>query len=112
MKHIMRCMAPKAAIALVALLLSSCADTAAPIAAPSFDTAAMDTLLSNAVKQGEVIGVSGLVFDEGQTVYTGTFGLADRERKTPITMDTVFRIYSMTKPVTSVIIMDLIEEGK
>ena len=80
--------------------------------APKFDKAAMDNLLSQAVESGDVIGTSALIFDEGQTVYTGAFGLGDRERNTPVDMDTVWRIYSMTKPVTSVVIMDLIEEGK
>jgi CubicO group peptidase (beta-lactamase class C family) len=79
---------------------------------PTFDKAAMDNLLSGAVKAGDVIGVSALVFDEGQTVYKGVFGLGDRERGTALTEDSVFRIYSMTKPITSVVIMDLIEEGK
>ncbi len=89
----------------------SCSAASAP-EAPSFDKAAMDSLLSEAVKSGDVIGVSALVFDEGQTVYTGTFGLGDRERDMPITMDSVFRIYSMTKPITSTVIMDLVEERK
>lgn len=78
---------------------------------PTFDTAAMDSLLSSAVENGDVIGVSALVFDEGETVYTGAFGLRDRERDQPVQLDTVWRIYSMTKPITSVIIMDLQEEG-
>lgn len=72
----------------------------------------MDSLLSGAVARGEVIGVQALVFDEGQTVYRGSFGLADRERGTPVKSDTVYRVYSMTKPVTSALIMDLMEEGK
>ena len=80
--------------------------------APSFDTAAMDKLLSSAVENGEVIGVQALVFDEGQTVYRNSFGLADRERNTPVKSDTVYRVYSMTKPLTSALIMDLREDGK
>lgn len=105
-----------------ALLLTACgatspeaatkADAPAVIQAPSFDVAAMDSLLSTAVSNGDVIGVSALVFDEGQTVYQGAFGLGDRERGVAVTEDTLWRIYSMTKPVTSVVIMDLIEEGK
>ena len=79
---------------------------------PSFDVAAMDSLLSGAVESGEVIGVQALVFDEGQTVYRGNFGLADRERNTPVKSDTVYRVYSMTKPMTSALIMDLMEDGK
>ena len=76
-----------------------------------FDQDRMDALLSNAVKTGEVIGVSALVFDEGAVVYRGAYGLGDRERATPVMLDTVWRIYSMTKPMTSVLIMDLVEDG-
>ena len=72
----------------------------------------MDTLLSGAVERGEVIGVQALVFDDGKTVYKNQFGLADRERNTPVADDTVYRVYSMTKPLTSALIMDLMEEGK
>ncbi|WP_416879006.1 serine hydrolase domain-containing protein [Litorimonas sp.] len=81
-------------------------------AAPEFDTAAMDSLLSGAVEEGKVIGVSALVYDEGQIVYENAFGLGDRERDVALTEDSVFRIYSMTKPMTSAVIMDLVEEGK
>ena len=77
-----------------------------------FDVTAMDTLLSEAVSSGDVVGTSAMVFDEGEVVYKGAFGLGDRERNTPVDMNTVWRIYSMTKPVTSVVIMDLQEEGK
>ena len=80
--------------------------------APVFNVAAMDDLLSGAVERGEVIGVQALVFDDGQTVYRNSFGLADRERNVPVKSDTVYRVYSMTKPVTSALIMDLMEEGK
>jgi len=76
------------------------------------DNARMDEMLSEAVISGEHVGVSALVFDEGKTVYARAFGMADRERNVPVDMDTVFRIYSMTKPITSVVIMDLQEEGK
>ena len=80
--------------------------------ATAFDTAAMDDLLSGAVERGDVIGVQALVFDDGKTVYRNSFGLADRERNVPVKSNTVYRVYSMTKPVTSALIMDLMEEGK
>ncbi len=80
--------------------------------ASQFDTAAMDALLSGAVERGEVLGVQALVFDEGEIVYRNSFGLADRERNIPVKSDTVYRVYSMTKPLTSALIMDLREEGK
>lgn len=109
----------KLALTLSAMLLMGCSAASTDIEkdtemmpVPKFDTAAMDSLLSTAVSSGDVIGTSALVFNEGHRVYEGAFGLGDRERKTPVTLDTVWRIYSMTKPVTSVIIMDLQEEGK
>jgi len=77
-----------------------------------FDVVAMDSLLSGAVERGDVIGVQALVFDEGQTVYHKSFGLADRERNITVNSDTVYRVYSMTKPVTSALIMNLVEQGK
>ena len=101
----------KSALLLSMIFLMGCSATKTP-SVPSFDTAAMDKLLSEAVSSGDVIGTSAMVFNEGHVVYKGAFGLGDRERKTPIDMDTVWRIYSMTKPVTSVVIMDLQEEGK
>jgi len=100
----------KLALTLSAMLLMGC--SAATTSAPNFDTAAMDKLLSEAVNNGDVIGTSAMVFNEGHTVYQGAFGLGDRERNRPVDMDTVWRIYSMTKPITSVVIMDLQEEGK
>jgi CubicO group peptidase (beta-lactamase class C family) len=77
----------------------------------AFNKAALDQMLDEAVKSGEVVGVSALVFDDGKVVYEGAYGLRDRERDKPVELDTVFRIYSMTKPITSAIIMDLQEDG-
>jgi CubicO group peptidase (beta-lactamase class C family) len=47
----------------------------------------------------------------GETAYAATLGLADIERGTPLRDDAIFRIYSMTKPVSSVALMMLVEEG-
>lgn len=98
-----------------ALMFGACSaagDKPVELKSPKFDKVAMDTLLSTAVEKGDVIGVSALIYDEGQTVYKGVFGLGDRERETALTEDSVFRIYSMTKPITSAVIMDLVESGK
>lgn len=93
-----------------AIILAGCT-AQLKTAVPHFDKAAMDTLLSEAVSTGTHVGVSALVFDEGQTVYTGAFGQRDRERDQPVELDTVFRIYSMSKPITSALILDLQEDG-
>jgi CubicO group peptidase (beta-lactamase class C family) len=52
-----------------------------------------------------------LVWRRGETAHFSSFGMADVERKTPLKDDTIFRIYSMTKPVTSVAFMQLVEQG-
>ena len=54
---------------------------------------------------------SSLVARDGETVYEAVLGLADVERGTKLTDDAVFRIYSMTKPITCVALMTLVEEG-
>lgn len=94
--------------ALAGIALFGCS---AKESAPKFDQAAMDALLSGAVTDGSVVGVSALVFDEGRRVYKGHFGYSDREAKIAPSDETVWRIYSMTKPITSALIMDLQEDG-
>lgn len=57
-------------------------------------------------------GCQALVFRRDKIVYREVFGLMDRERKKPMQEDTLFRIYSMTKPITSIALMTLYEEGR
>ena len=64
------------------------------------------------VDSGKFAGVLTLIARKGKIVHFETAGLRDRESNKPMTADTLFRIYSMTKPVTSVAIMMLYEEGK
>jgi CubicO group peptidase (beta-lactamase class C family) len=52
-----------------------------------------------------------LVWRRGEIAHFSVIGMADIERKTPLTQDTIFRIYSMTKPITSVAFMMLVEQG-
>ncbi|MDB4205987.1 beta-lactamase family protein [Acidimicrobiales bacterium] len=51
------------------------------------------------------------VADASGPVYTDAYGWADVEDQAPITVDSIFRIYSMTKPITSIVLMQLFEEG-
>lgn len=64
------------------------------------------------VEDGSVAGVVGLVARHGEVVYETVLGDQDREAKRPMQEDTIFRIYSMSKPVTSVAAMILVEEGR
>lgn len=52
------------------------------------------------------------VADATGPVYTDAHGWADVEAQTPITTESIFRIYSMTKPITSIVLMQLYEEGE
>ena len=64
------------------------------------------------IASGKLVGAQIAVHRHGEAVYGATLGLADRERGVPIADDTIFRIYSMTKPLTSLAFMMLVEEGK
>jgi CubicO group peptidase (beta-lactamase class C family) len=64
------------------------------------------------VETGKLAGTLTLVARHGEVVHTGLTGLMDRERGKPMREDTIFRIYSMTKPITSVAFMMLVEEGR
>jgi CubicO group peptidase (beta-lactamase class C family) len=64
------------------------------------------------VDAGRFPGTQFLVYRRGKIVHRAMQGFADIERKTPIKDDTIFRIYSMTKPITSVAFMMLVEEGR
>src|SRR5690349_13102016 len=71
-----------------------------------------DHLKRNYIESGRFPCTQTLVYRRGKLVHFATQGLADVERKVPAKDDTIFRIFSMTKPVTSVAFMMLVEEGK
>lgn len=64
------------------------------------------------VAGGRFAGVSTLVARRGQVAHWGMSGLADKERGVKMAPDTIFRIYSMSKPITSAAITTLYEEGR
>jgi methyl acetate hydrolase len=74
--------------------------------------ARIDAVLSRAVEAREVPGVVAMAATESGTLYEGVFGVRDLENGPAMTRDTVFRIASMTKAVTSVAAMQLVEQGK
>lgn len=63
------------------------------------------------VANGEVVGALALVARKGKIAYLEHRGVADTAKKVPMDDDTIFRIYSMSKPITSVAVMTLYEEG-
>jgi CubicO group peptidase (beta-lactamase class C family) len=64
------------------------------------------------VDRGSFAGILTLIARQGQVAHLEAVGWQDLATKRPITADTIFRIYSMTKPVTSTAVMMLCEQGK
>ena len=70
-----------------------------------------DHLNRNYIEPGKITGCQVMVARHGHVAYFKSFGQMDRERKKPLADDTIFRLYSMTKPITSVALMSLYEQG-
>jgi CubicO group peptidase (beta-lactamase class C family) len=64
------------------------------------------------IANGKIPGAILLIQQHGKPVYHEFFGVRDVATKAPMTDDTIFRLFSMSKPITSVVAMQLIEEGK
>jgi CubicO group peptidase (beta-lactamase class C family) len=64
------------------------------------------------IEAGRFPGTQLLVYRRGKLVHSSSQGFADLERKVPVKDDTIYRIYSMTKPITSIAFMMLVEEGR
>ena len=73
---------------------------------------AIQSVLRSAVDERKVPCVVAMVVEDGQTVYSGAFGIQDEATNAPVSLDSIFRIASMTKPVTAVAVMQLVEAGK
>ncbi len=72
----------------------------------------VDQVMQKYVDQGKLPGVLTLVARRGHIAHLSKVGWMDVEAHKPIAFDTLFRIYSMTKPLTSVAVMMLYEEGR
>lgn len=71
----------------------------------------IDAYLAGVVHDTKIPGVVGLAVEADGIVYLGAFGRQDVGNDVPMATDTIFRIASMTKPVTSVAVMMLVQEG-
>jgi CubicO group peptidase (beta-lactamase class C family) len=72
----------------------------------------LDTDLQRAVERGDAAGMVVMAAVRDQVIYQGAFGVADSGGTRRLTMDSMFRIASMTKAVTSTAAMQLIEQGR
>jgi CubicO group peptidase (beta-lactamase class C family) len=84
-------------------------------AAAGFDPARLprieEHLRTRYVDPGKIAGCHVVVFRHGNLAYSTRLGLMDREREKPVGDDTIWRLYSMTKPITGVALLSLYERG-
>jgi methyl acetate hydrolase len=94
----------------IGVVVAALAGTASAQNSPG--SAALDTSLRGAVERKDVPGVVTLITDRERVLYQSAFGVADVATGRPLTTNALFRIASMTKPVTSVALMQLVEQGR
>ena len=69
------------------------------------------TMLKKEIADGKLPGAVVMVARKGKIVYSDAIGFQDKDAETPMKLDSIFRIYSMTKPLVSVAAMMLVEDG-
>jgi methyl acetate hydrolase len=72
----------------------------------------IDQVLEDAVNEKKVPGIVAIVFVADKVTYQGAAGMRDSTKNIPMTVDSIFRIASMTKAITSVAVMQLVESGR
>ncbi len=72
----------------------------------------VDALMQSYVSEGKLAGVVMLIARDGKVAHAGAYGQMDIEGGQPMRRDALFRIYSMTKPITGVALMTLYDEGR
>jgi CubicO group peptidase (beta-lactamase class C family) len=112
----------KVIVALCLTTLMACQSSIAdmqPITKPAesvgFSSERLDRIapvMQGYIDQGKLAGTLTLVARNGKIAYLNTQGMQDKKAKKPMAEDTIFRIYSMTKPITAVAAMILWEQGK
>ena len=109
---------PLLLLAVVALLAPTTHAQVLPTATPesvgmsSDRLAKIGTALQSEIDAGKIPGAVVMIARHGKLVYNQSFGYRDKAANVPMTPDTIFRIYSMTKPLVSVAAMMLVEDGK
>jgi CubicO group peptidase (beta-lactamase class C family) len=94
--------AAPATLAILTLLATSSTKPSNPI----------DQVLRGAVDDKKLPGIVAMVAVADRVTYQGASGKRDTNRDIPMTVDSIFRIASMTKPITSVAVMQLVEKGR
>jgi len=71
-----------------------------------------DVAMQSYIDDGKLSGITTLVLKDGQVAHQGTFGLAEISEERAMTEDAIFRIYSMSKPITAAALMMLLNGGE
>jgi CubicO group peptidase (beta-lactamase class C family) len=87
------------------------AQAAQPQPAPD-PFAGVHAYLASLVEERKIAGAVALVLEDGEVVYSDALGMRDVEAEQPMTEDSIFRICSMSKPITSVGVLMLVDEGR
>lgn len=91
----------------------SCNNPSENVTSLSADTLKLAEIkMQSYIDAGKLSGISVLVIKDGETVHQQTFGLAHIEEERGLEENTIFRIYSMSKPITAAALMMLYDEGK
>lgn len=80
--------------------------------APAEHAARLDAMLETQARELALPGVSAALMERGELVWTGARGWANIEARTPVTPETPFNIASLTKPMTGVVLMQMVENGQ
>lgn len=80
--------------------------------APQAKTRALDRAIDRALAERRIVGTVVLVAHRGRLVYRRAAGMADREAERPMLEHALFLLASLTKPITSVAAMRLVEQGR
>jgi CubicO group peptidase (beta-lactamase class C family) len=72
----------------------------------------IDDLIHSEIAQGEIAGANFLAMHSGEPLFQGSYGYADSKKTKKMQENTIFRLFSLTKPVTAVAVLQLFEQGK
>jgi len=100
------------ALALAQAKPSAPPNAAAKLALDSARLTRLDRVLQDYIDKNQLAGIVALVLQDGRPVYERALGWSDKEAGRKMTADTIFRIASQTKAITSTAILLLMEEGK
>ena len=103
-------MKPLARAVIVAVLAATVALSAQTISQKRLER--LDRYFQQQIEREQIAGVVALVLQDGKPVYDKAFGWADKEARRKMTPDSIFRIASQSKALTSTVILSLMEDGK